>query len=69
MFTFECFPIFYLYLFMFFSLCLRVKSEGGPWVDVLLKESLIQINRFLLYSKDVCMTTSELFLYLLITIS
>lgn len=47
------------------SFCQRVESGYGLWVKVLLTESMIQLCKLL----HVRMTASELFLYLLLTIS
>ena len=67
---FQCFSYFIFSFLFVFPLCQRVNFECGPWDDIWLTSSMIQLySRFVLCSKSVCMTTSQLFLYLLLTIS
>ena len=58
----------FFYMFVF-SFCQRVTSGCGLWVEVLLIDNMIQFCNLFLCFKHVCMTASELFLYLLLTIS
>ena len=67
---FQCFSYLIFSNLFVFHLCQRVNFECGPWDDIWLTGIMIQMySRFVLSSKPVCMTTSELFLYLLLTSS
>ena len=57
------------FLFLYsFSLYHRKTPECGPWVDIILV-GLFKSCIIVVYSRYVCLTVSELFLYLLLTIS